>query len=98
MSGPIRLNKALKELNISLDRAVEFLSSNKIKIDARPTTKIDQKIYDLLSNEFEEYKSEKNVLDKINIQKRKEIEAKELLNQEIEVVKDTEVKKDKAEP
>jgi len=98
MSGPIRLNKALKELNISLDRAVEFLSSNKIKIDARPTTKIDQKIYDLLSNEFEEYKSEKNVLDKINIQKRKEIEAKELLNQEIEVVKDTEAKKDKAEP
>ena len=98
MSGPIRLNKVLKELNISLDRAVEFLSSNKIKIDARPTTKIDQKIYDLLSNEFEEYKSEKNVLDKINIQKRKEIEAKELLNQEIEVAKDTEVKKDKAEP
>ena len=98
MSGPIRLNKALKELNISLDRAVEFLSSNKIKIDARPTTKIDQKIYDLLSNEFEEYKSEKNALDKINIQKRKEIEAKELLNQEIEVVKDTEAKKDKAEP
>ena len=98
MSGPIRLNKALKELNISLDRAVEFLSSNKIKIDARPTTKIDKKIYDLLSNEFEEYKSEKNALDKINIQKRKEIEAKELLNQEIEVVKDTEVKKDKAEP
>jgi translation initiation factor IF-2 len=47
MSGPIRLNKALKELNISLDRAVEFLSSNKIKIDARPTTKIDKKIYDL---------------------------------------------------
>ena len=37
--------------------------------------KIDQKIYDLLSNEFEEYKSEKNALDKINIQKRKEIEA-----------------------
>ena len=98
MSGPIRLNKALKELNISLDRAIEFLSSNKIKIDARPTTKIDQKIYDLLSNEFEEYKSEKNALDKINIQKRKEIEAKELLNQEIEVAKDTEVKKDKAEP
>tara|TARA_B110000263_G_scaffold201740_1_gene181262 strand:- start:635 stop:3154 length:2520 start_codon:yes stop_codon:yes gene_type:complete len=98
MSGPIRLNKALKELNISLDRAVEFLSSNKINIDARPTTKIDQKIYDLLSNEFEEYKSEKNALDKINIQKRKEIEAKELLNQEIEVVKDTEAKKDKAEP
>ena len=79
MPGPIRLNKVLKELNISLDRAVEFLSSKEIKIDARPTTKIDQKIYDLLSDEFEVYKSEKDVLDKINTQKRKEIEAKEML-------------------
>ena len=79
MPGPIRLNKVLKELNISLDRAVEFLSSKEIIIDARPTTKIDQKIYDLLSDEFEVYKSEKDVLDKINIQKRKEIEAKEIL-------------------
>jgi len=79
MPGPIRLNKVLKELNISLDRAVEFLNSKEIKIDARPTTKIDQKIYDLLSDEFEVYKSEKDVLDKINTQKRKEIEAKEML-------------------
>ncbi len=89
MSGPIRLNKVLKELNISLDRAVEFLNSKNIKIDARPTTKIDQKIYDLLSTEFEAYKSEKDVLDKINIEKRKEIEAKEMLNQQDEL-KDSE--------
>ena len=85
MPGPIRLNKVLKELNISLDRAVEFLSSQNIKIDPRPTTKIDQKIYDLMSSEFEAYKSEKDVLDKINIQKRKEIEAKEMLDQNDEV-------------
>ena len=85
MPGPIRLNKILKELNISLDRAVEFLGSKDIKIDARPTTKVDQKIYDLLSTEFEAYKSEKNVLDKINIQKRKENEAKELLDQKDEL-------------
>jgi len=85
MPGPIRLNKVLKELNISLDRAVEFLSSQNIKIDPRPTTKIDQKTYDLMSSEFEVYKSEKDVLDKINIQKRKEIEAKEMLNQNDEV-------------
>ncbi|MEC9065569.1 MAG: translation initiation factor IF-2, partial [Bacteroidota bacterium] len=42
-------------------------------------------IYDLLSTEFEAYKSEKNVLDKINIQKRKENEAKELLDQKDEL-------------
>ena len=96
MPGPIRLNKVLKELNISLDRAVEFLSSKNIKIDARPTTKIDLKIYDLLSTEFEEYKSEKDVLDKINIQKRKEIEAKEMLDQK-EELKDSENKKDETQ-
>ena len=41
MPSPIRLNKVLKELNISLDRAVEFLSSKKIEIEPRPTSKID---------------------------------------------------------
>ena len=96
MPGPIRLNKVLKELNISLDRAVEFLNSKDIKIDARPTTKIDQKIYDLLSSEFEAYKSEKDVLDKINIQKRKEIEAKEILEKKDEL-KETEKKDDGAQ-
>ena len=96
MPGPIRLNKVLKELNISLDRAVEFLSSKNIKIDARPTTKIDLKIYDLLSTEFEAYKSEKDVLDKINIQKRKEIEAKEMLDQK-EELKDSENKMDETQ-
>ena len=96
MPGPIRLNKVLKELNISLDRAVEFLTSKNIQIDARPTTKIDQKIYDLLSAEFEAYKSEKDVLDKINIQKRKEIEAKELLDQKDES-KETEKKNDEVQ-
>jgi translation initiation factor IF-2 len=35
-----RLNKVLREFNISLDRAVEFLASNGHEIDARPTTKI----------------------------------------------------------
>ena len=35
----VRLNVALRELNISLDRAVEFLSYKKIEIEARPTAK-----------------------------------------------------------
>ena len=48
MSTPVRLNKVLKELNISLDRAIEFLSSKKITIEPRPTSKIDQDTYRLL--------------------------------------------------
>ena len=33
-----RLNKILREFNISLDRAVEFLASNGHEIDARPVS------------------------------------------------------------
>ena len=36
----VRLNKVLRELNISLDRAVEFLNQKDIEVDARPTKKI----------------------------------------------------------
>mgnify|MGYP000379969424 len=35
-----RLNKVLRELNISLDRAVEYLADKGHEIEARPTTKI----------------------------------------------------------
>ena len=71
MSAPIRLNKVLKELNISLDRAVEFLSSKKINIEPRPTSKIDESTYRLLLDEFQTDKSDKDELEKINTQKRK---------------------------
>ena len=77
MPSPIRLNKVLKELNISLDRAVEFLSSKKIDIEARPTSKIDQDVYDLLLDEFQTDKSDKDKLEEINTKKRRELEEKQ---------------------
>jgi len=36
----VRLNKVLKELNISLTRAVEFLATKGIEIEARPPLKL----------------------------------------------------------
>ena len=77
MPSPIRLNKVLKELNISLDRAVEFLSSKKIDIEARPTSKIDQDVYNLLLDEFQTDKSDKDKLEEINTKKRRELEEKQ---------------------
>ena len=77
MPSPIRLNKVLKELNISLDRAVEFLSSKKIDIEARPTSKIDQDVYELLLDEFQTDKSDKDKLEEINTKKRRELEEKQ---------------------
>ncbi len=54
-----RLNKVLREFNISLDRAVEFLSSNGHEIEARPTTKISQEQYNILLEEFRYDKTNK---------------------------------------
>ena len=53
MNKTIRLNKVLRELNISLDRAIEFLSSKGESVEARPTTKITEKQYNLLVKRFE---------------------------------------------
>ena len=77
MPSPIRLNKVLKELNISLDRAIEFLSSKNIEVEPRPTSKIDQSTYDLMLDEFQTDKSDKDKLEEINIKKRKELEEKQ---------------------
>jgi translation initiation factor IF-2 len=53
MAETIRLNKVLRELNISLDRAVEYLDSKGVDIEKRPTTKISEETYKLLSDQFE---------------------------------------------
>jgi len=84
MPSPIRLNKVLKELNISLDRAVEFLSTNKIEIEPRPTSKIDQDVYNLLLDEFQTDKSDKDKLEEINTKKRRELEEKQAKEKQAE--------------
>ena len=106
MPSPIRLNKVLKELNISLDRAVEFLSSKKIEIEPRPTSKIDQNTYDLLLDEFQTDKSDKDKLEEINTKKRKELEAKlaeeikeeELKSQQAIKKEETPIEKEELKP
>ena len=84
MSTPVRLNKVLKELNISLDRAVDFLSSKKIDIEPRPTSKIDQETYGLLLAEFQTDKSDKDKLEEINTQKKKELEEKQIIDEKLQ--------------
>ena len=80
----IRLNKVLRELNISLDRAVEFLNYKGIEIDARPTTKINTKVYKLLSNEFETDKSKKVESHEVSEEKRKEKESLRIIQEKKE--------------
>lgn len=74
MANIIRLNKVLRELNISIDRAVDFLESKNIEIEKRPTTKISTEIYDLLAGEFQTDASKKMASQEVSEAKQKEKE------------------------
>ena len=71
----LRLNKVLRELNISLDRAVEHLAKNGHDVEARPTTKISDSEYQVLLDGFQTDKSKKVASKEVGEEKRKEKEA-----------------------
>ena len=70
----MRLNKVLREFNISLDRAVECLSSKGYEVESRPTTKISGEEYQVLLEEFQTDKSKKVASKEVGEEKRKEKE------------------------
>lgn len=78
----LRLNKVLRELNISLDRAVEHLSKKGIEIEARPTTKISDEVYNVLLDEFQTDRSKKVASKEVGEEKRKEKEALRVAHEE----------------
>ena len=71
----MRLNKVLRELNISLDRAVEYLADKGHEIEARPTTKISGDVYQVLLDGFETDANKKAASKEVGEEKRKEKEA-----------------------
>lgn len=70
----MRLNKVLREFNISLERAVEFLHAHGHDIEARPTTKISEEVYDVLFDEFQTDKSKKKASKEAGEERKKEKE------------------------
>ncbi|MBT8244966.1 MAG: translation initiation factor IF-2 [Winogradskyella sp.] len=71
----IRINKVLRELNISLDRAVDFLESKGIEIEKSPNTKISQDVYDTLADEFQTDATKREKAQEVSEAKLKEKEA-----------------------
>ncbi|WP_298894121.1 translation initiation factor IF-2 [uncultured Psychroserpens sp.] len=69
-----RLNKVLRELNISIDRAVDFLESKGVEIEKSPNTKISEEVYTILSNEFQTDASKKVASLEVSEAKLKEKE------------------------
>ena len=97
----IRINKVLRELNISLERAVDHLKEKGISIESNPNAKISDKEFDILQSQFagdkgnkeaskgvgEEIRKEKEAL---RLEREKEIEDKKRLEEErqrLEVIK-----------
>ncbi|WP_431132473.1 translation initiation factor IF-2 [Psychroserpens mesophilus] len=69
-----RLNKVLRELNISIDRAVDFLESKGVEIEKSPNTKISEDVYTILSNEFQTDANKKMASQEVSEAKLKEKE------------------------
>ncbi len=87
----LRLNKVLKELNISIQRAVEFLQTKGIDVDPRPTTKIDEDVYNLLVSAFQKDRQQKEAIEELvlikNLEKQQAEELKEAKEREEEALK-----------
>ena len=71
----IRINKVLRELNISLDRAVEYLKDKGHVIESSPNAKISNEEYNALYNQFSADKGKKAASLEVSEEKRKEKEA-----------------------
>ena len=75
----VRLNKVLSELNIGLQTAVDFLKKKielgEVKDDATPNTKISDRQYEALVNEFSTDKAVKTQADQLFFKKPKEKKA-----------------------
>lgn len=81
MADTIRLNKVLRELNISIDRAVDFLESKGVDIEKSPNTKISEEVHVILSNEFQTDANKKVASKEVGEAKLKE---KEVLREQRE--------------
>jgi len=71
----IRINKVIRELNISLERAVDFLKDKGIVIESSPNTKISTNVYDVLCNQFAGDRNKREASLEVVEEKRKEKEA-----------------------
>lgn len=76
----IRLAQAAKELNVGLQTIVESLKEENIIVDNKPTTKIEEDVFEILLKKFNKDKVAKTQADKLelgkNIKEASKIETK----------------------
>lgn len=81
----VRLNKAAKELNISIPRAVEFLQSKGFDIDSNPNVLLEEGAFSALEAEFAVDKKQKEASQEVVITKvpTEQLEIEEPKTQEV---------------
>src|SRR5690606_32245083 len=94
---PTRLNMILKEFNISLERAVDYLKEKGIVVESNPNSKIPGDVYDILFDEFASDKDRKKASIEVGEEKRKEKENLKLEREREEQQKRLEEEAKKAE-
>ncbi len=95
--APIRLSKALKELNVGMNSVIDFLSGKGIDVEPRPNTKIEKETYDLLVHAFapdrarkqqsEELAQTKVIRETITLEDKKKPEEREIPEQDEVLIK-----------
>jgi len=63
----LRLGQIARKLNVGRNTIINFLNKKGFEIDSNPNTKIDNDIYEILANAFEESAVEKKVASNIKI-------------------------------
>jgi translation initiation factor IF-2 len=65
-----RLSKVAREFNVGISTIVDFLSDKGHNIESNPNTKIDDKLYNLLFNEFQSEKTDKEKSQQVKLTTR----------------------------
>lgn len=68
----IRLNKAVKEFNISIASLVEFLQTKGIEVEPKPTAQLDESAYNTLKAEFAKDSEQRKASQEVVISKAPE--------------------------
>mgnify|MGYP005677929559 CR=1 FL=1 len=85
----LRLGQVARKLNVGRNTIINYLQEKGYDIDSNPNTKIDDSLYELLENAFEDSAVEKKVASNIKIG----LEEKELIPNTI--IKDSDKKDEK---
>ena len=64
---PVRLIAVAKTLNVGTGTIIDFLRGKGFEVEDKPTTKLEEQMYMVLSNEFGEAKTQKEAADSIQL-------------------------------